>query len=74
MIVSMAWPRHYDASSLVGPAVLGEMGWYDVAVQKISVGDQEFTGFGCAPRPGKACVMATGLHVESRYAVMRQHL
>ncbi|CAE6964587.1 unnamed protein product [Symbiodinium sp. CCMP2592] len=52
--------EHYDKTSEVGPAVLGETGWYDIAVQKISVGDQEFTGLGCAPEPGKQCVMDTG--------------
>ena len=54
--------RHYDKSSVVGPAVLGEIGWYDIAVQKISVGDQEFTGFGCAPSSGQQCIMVTRMH------------
>ncbi|CAE7537844.1 unnamed protein product, partial [Symbiodinium sp. CCMP2456] len=52
--------EHYDKSSMVGPAVLGEVGWYDIAVQKMSVGDQEFTGFGCAPSSGQQCIMDTG--------------
>ncbi|CAE7242544.1 ANKRD17 [Symbiodinium natans] len=53
--------EHYDKSSLVGPAVLGEVGWYDIAVQKISLGGQEFTGFGCDPnQPGQQCIMDTG--------------
>eukprot|EP00439_Symbiodinium_sp_Y106_P068593 s385_g11.t1 len=52
--------EHYDKSSVVGPAVLGEVGWYDIAVQKITVGDQEFTGFGCAPSSGQQCIMDTG--------------
>ena len=59
--------RHYDKTSEVGPAVLGETGWYDIAVQKISVGGQDFTSLGCAPEPGKPCVMATGQHLEAAW-------
>ena len=34
--------RHYDESQVVGPAVLGEVGWYDITVQKIILGNQDW--------------------------------
>ena len=50
--------RHYDKSSVLGPAVLGEVGWYDITVQKIKLGGQEFANFDCDPNtPGKQCIM-----------------
>jgi len=36
--------NHYTAAAAVGPAKLGELGWYDITVEKVDVGDTEFTG------------------------------
>ena len=52
--------EHYDKTTVVGPAVLAEKEWYETAVQNVSVGDQEFTGLGCAPKFGRLCIMDTG--------------
>ncbi|CAE7836846.1 ANKRD17 [Symbiodinium sp. CCMP2592] len=53
--------EHYNKSSVLGPAVLGEVGWYDVTVQKIQLGGREFANFDCDPNtPGKQCIMDTG--------------
>ncbi|CAE7180627.1 ANKRD17 [Symbiodinium pilosum] len=53
--------EHYDESRIVGPAVLGEIGWYDINVQKISLGGEEFSNFNCNPsQPGQQCIMDTG--------------
>ena len=46
----------------MGPAVLGEIGWYDINVQKISLGGEEFSNFNCDPsQPGQQCIMDTWL-------------
>jgi len=52
--------QHYDASSALGPAQLGELGWYDIQVQSITVGSQSFTDLVCDPSRGKTCIMDTG--------------
>mmetsp|Transcript_56351 Transcript_56351/g.105643 ORF Transcript_56351/g.105643 Transcript_56351/m.105643 type:complete len:485 (+) Transcript_56351:70-1524(+) len=53
--------EHYQESSVLGPAVLGEVGWYNVMISQITVGDQVFSNFGCSPDdPGQQCIMDTG--------------
>ncbi|CAE7622441.1 unnamed protein product, partial [Symbiodinium sp. CCMP2456] len=52
--------EHYDAESVVGPVALGEFGWFDVNIQRISVGDEEFVGFNCTGRAIGQCTMDTG--------------
>mmetsp|Transcript_109947 Transcript_109947/g.154183 ORF Transcript_109947/g.154183 Transcript_109947/m.154183 type:complete len:383 (+) Transcript_109947:33-1181(+) len=52
--------EHYDAESVVGPVALGELGWFDVNIQKISVGDEEFVGFNCTGRAIGQCTVDTG--------------
>lgn len=52
--------EHYDAESVVGPVAFGEFGWFDVNIQRISVGDAEFVGFNCTGRAIGHCTMDTG--------------
>ncbi|CAE7254809.1 cmdD [Symbiodinium sp. CCMP2592] len=52
--------EHYDAESVVGPVAFGELGWFDVNIQRISVGDEEFVGFNCTGRAIGQCTMDTG--------------
>jgi len=53
--------NHYTAAAAVGPAKLGELGWYDITVEKVDVGDTEFTGIECDPRSkGAQCILDTG--------------
>ncbi|CAE7830476.1 unnamed protein product [Symbiodinium necroappetens] len=52
--------EHYDAESVVGPVAFGEFGWFDVNIQRISVGDAEFVGFNCTGRAIGQCTMDTG--------------
>lgn len=52
---------HYLAAPALGPAALGEVGWYDIRVARISIGQTEFTGITCNPyKAGENCILDTG--------------
>ena len=36
------------------------LGWYDVAIQRISVGDEDFGNFSCTGNATGQCIMDTG--------------
>eukprot|EP00930_Biecheleria_cincta_P016820 TRINITY_DN13559_c0_g1_i1.p1 TRINITY_DN13559_c0_g1~~TRINITY_DN13559_c0_g1_i1.p1 ORF type:complete len:558 (+),score=94.23 TRINITY_DN13559_c0_g1_i1:116-1789(+) len=52
---------HYLAAPALGPAALGEVGWYDIRVARISVGQTVFTEITCNPyKAGQNCILDTG--------------
>jgi len=52
---------HYLAAPALSPAALGEVGWYDIRVARISVGQIDFTGITCNPyTAGENCILDTG--------------
>lgn len=56
---------HYNAAqaAAIGKAKLGFKGWYDVNVQSVSYGGQQYADFTCNPMMGSPCIMDTGTPV-----------
>eukprot|EP00913_Durusdinium_trenchii_P007726 g7255.t2 len=52
--------EHYALADPLPAAHLGELGWYDISVQSITVGEQELEGLNCDPVHGETCILDTG--------------
>eukprot|EP00933_Yihiella_yeosuensis_P082278 TRINITY_DN9609_c0_g2_i1.p1 TRINITY_DN9609_c0_g2~~TRINITY_DN9609_c0_g2_i1.p1 ORF type:complete len:458 (+),score=78.95 TRINITY_DN9609_c0_g2_i1:88-1461(+) len=51
---------HYSKDAALGPAALGELGWYDIKIQQISLGGMTWGPFECNPRKKNSCILDTG--------------